>query len=230
MVYCFICGEKTTMEYPGICRYCVENLKEMNKEYVLCDLCGTFYHVHFSSCPQCFCNKQPRSYKKAISCFPYIIEAKKLVLGLKFNNARYLAPAMAKLITEHRDIAENGKYSCLIPVPLSKLHLREREFNQSEVLAQEISYLTDLPLYPKVLVKIKETKAQMDLDKNQRKKNLLSAFALTSGKEILGKNVILIDDIITTGSTVNQCAKVLKRGGAASVKVITFCGWADKKE
>jgi ComF family protein len=108
----------------------------------------------------------------------------------------------------------------LVPIPLHPSRLRWRGFNQSEVLAGKISELLNIPC-TSVLVRCKLTKTQKDLNKADRQKNLKDAFKLTPNADMKNKNIILIDDVTTTGSTLNQAAKILKQHGAAQVICLT---------
>ncbi len=191
---------------------------------MLCDFCGNFYHRHFNSCPQCFAGKTPRGYRRAVACFPYEGSAKELALHLKFHNGRYLAEPMARLILDQGDISENGLYTVLVPVPLSRERYKERGYNQAAELARELSYFTGLELVADALVKVKDTPSQATLSGAQRRGNLAGAFTVKNKAALSGKYIILVDDIITTGSTVHQCAKELKKAGAKGVKALAFCG------
>ncbi len=224
MVYCTLCGDKTDLDYPGLCSRCLEDLKKLRDDYDLCDLCGNFYPRSFYSCPQCFAAKSPKAYRRATAVFPYEDKAKKLVLDLKFHNGGYLAEPMAKLILTYEDISEGGLYTHLIPVPMSPERFKERQYNQSELLCKEISYLTGLPYLRKTLVKVRDTPSQATLPAEARKSNLKDSFKVEDPQAVAGKYVILVDDVITTGSTAQECAKTLKAAGAAGIKVLAFCG------
>jgi ComF family protein len=109
----------------------------------------------------------------------------------------------------------------IIPVPLHPRRLRARRFNQSALLAQELSRLTGLAYEPLILKRTRNTVSQVGLTRDQRRQNLQGAFSIPpeAANRIHGRNVMLVDDVITTGTTVNACARVLKRAGAARVDV-----------
>lgn len=230
MVYCSICHEKTDLEYRGLCRYCLKELAELREKYTYCDFCGNFYQKSFDSCPTCFASKTPRAYRKVQACYPYEGEAKALVWDLKFHNCRYLAEPMAKLMAQAGDITENGKYDLIIPVPLSPGRRKEREYNQTELLCKELSHILGVETDFATLIKVKDTPSQASLHPAKRRSNLRDAFGLADTDSLKGRQVILVDDVITTGSTVDQCARVLKRGGASAVKVLAFCGSGRKRD
>jgi ComF family protein len=110
----------------------------------------------------------------------------------------------------------------LIPVPLHRFRLFTRRFNQAAMLTQELARLRRIAWDPGLLVRVKRTPQQVGLTRDQRQRNMAAAFAVAAGgyKRIDGRNVILIDDVITTGATVEACARVLKAQGAARVDVL----------
>lgn len=113
----------------------------------------------------------------------------------------------------------------LVPIPLSPAKLKKRGFNQSELIAQKIFSLGGKDIFAMgsdVLIKTKETESQMSVkQKEKRLRNLAGAFAVNKGADLRGKNIIIIDDIITTGATINEAAKVLKEAGAREVLAFT---------
>ncbi len=154
---------------------------------------------------------------------------RKLIHQFKYSYIKSLAKPSAEIIAEHliksgKNTEEIWQNSVLIPVPLDKNKLKTRGYNQSEELAKELSKILKIPVISDILIKIKETKPQMELSKEEREKNLLDAFA-TNNKDIVGsdpamlsgKKVFLVDDVYTTGSTMEECAKVLRKAGAKQV-------------
>jgi ComF family protein len=110
----------------------------------------------------------------------------------------------------------------LIPVPLHPRRLRERGFNQALLLAKELSCRTGIPYFKAILKKKKPTLPQVNLSGVEREKGLRGAFHVVEKKKLLGKSVLLVDDVYTTGATVNECSKVLIAGGAGKVDVLTL--------
>jgi ComF family protein len=107
-------------------------------------------------------------------------------------------------------------------VPLHKSRHRERGFNQSEIVAQEISKLTGLYVLKNALKRKKNTKDQTNLSPQQREENVKGAFVVTQPDMINGKNIILVDDVITTGATLSECARMLKQAGAEKILGMTI--------
>jgi competence protein ComFC len=147
--------------------------------------------------------------KKAVHLFKYPPFVKKLSKPLAFL-----------IITQFNLINNKSAFSDFIlsPLPLSKKRRFFRGFNQAEELAKEIAKRLNLPLL-NLLVKTKETQSQIKLSKEKRRENVLNAFEITKGREkfIKGKKVILVDDVFTTGATLNEAAKILKEKGAKEV-------------
>ncbi len=108
----------------------------------------------------------------------------------------------------------------LVAVPLHSARFREREFNQAEVLARLLSKRSGMPVLP-CLRRIRYTSTQTRLDRHERMENLRGAFRVRQTSRVLNRHLILVDDVFTTGSTVDECARVLRQAGAASVRVVT---------
>lgn len=167
---------------------------------------------------------------------------KKLITSLKYKPyTKTLAEPLAYLIiayfalSENRAIFRDVENSLLVPVPLSRSKQKERGFNQAELLAEELSRFFKIPLLNNNLVKIKKTQSQTELKKEERAKNIQGAFAVKPfparprpGREgqkehltVQGKKIFLVDDVFTTGATMEECARVLKQAGAREVWGIT---------
>ncbi len=110
----------------------------------------------------------------------------------------------------------------VLPVPLYPRRLRQREFNQSLLLAAWVSRRLERPLLPDALRRIRWTEPQITLDREQRRKNVRGAFAVRHPNLVAGQRVILVDDVYTTGATVNECARVLGGAGTEAVYVVTL--------
>lgn len=130
---------------------------------------------------------------------------------MKFNDSPWLAKAIA---TEISSLLANIEYDTITFVPMTKSDERFRGFNQGKLLAQNIGQAEQL------LVKIKKTRPQHKLNAEQRMTNMVGAFELTG--EVSGKNILIVDDVCTTGATLNECAKTLLTGGAKSVVCAVF--------
>jgi len=139
---------------------------------------------------------------------------------LSFKNFNNLACAklLARLILHTID---DLVIDCVLPVPLHLYRLIQRGYNQSEMLAKYVGKYANLPLYKNVLVRNRFTKSQSNFNARGRVGNIKGAFSVKDVECIKGKNILLIDDVYTTGATVEECAKILKRAGAKKVYVAT---------
>ncbi|MGZ3512977.1 MAG: ComF family protein [Thermodesulfobacteriota bacterium] len=141
----------------------------------------------------------------------------------KYEGKTYLTPFFAQWMAEGLSrYWESDSFDLLIPVPLHPQRLRERGFNQALLLVKEISFRTGIPYGKTVLQKKRPTIPQVTLSGMERERGLRGAFHVTGGEGLLGKSVLLVDDVYTTGATVNECSKVLRRGGAKRVDVLTL--------
>jgi ComF family protein len=117
---------------------------------------------------------------------------------------------------------ESRDYSLIIPVPLHIKKLRKRGFNQSIILADPLGKKWQIPVNFSLLKRSKFTLSQTGLDKKERERNIKGAFEVRDKEKIAGRNIILIDDVYTTGATLNECAKTLTKAGAKKVAVLTL--------
>lgn len=150
---------------------------------------------------------------------------KKIITQLKYEPfQKTLAAPLAGIIADHFKLAEEKPKTdaMIIAIPLAKKRLRWRGFNQAQAIAAKLSRLWQLPTDNSILIRMRETKNQAELSKSQRQENIKGAFACSDPAAIKKKIVYLIDDVFTTGATMNECAKVLKHCGAAEVIGIAF--------
>jgi ComF family protein len=141
----------------------------------------------------------------------------------KYEGKTHLTPFFSEWMAEGLNrYWELTSLDLLIPVPLHPQRLRERGFNQALLLTKELSHRTGIPYLKAILKKKKPTLPQVNLGGVEREKGLRGAFHVTEKEELLGKSVLLVDDVYTTGATVNECSKVLVKGGAERVDILTL--------
>lgn len=153
----------------------------------------------------------------------YTEPARNALVSFKFNGAIYKKEFLAHFMT----VPEHWQADCIVPVPLGEKRLKERGYNQSAVLANEVAAKCGLPVRENILERVRETKKQSLMTHDERLKNLRGAFAASD--EVKGLSVILIDDIKTTGATLFECAYELKKHGALRVYALTACSAAEGK-
>ncbi|HIY62953.1 MAG TPA: ComF family protein [Candidatus Mediterraneibacter stercoripullorum] len=144
------------------------------------------------------------------------------VYRFKYNNRRSYAGVFAgELAVHYAGQLKRWNVDEMIPVPLHSSRKRKRGYNQAELIGKELSSLTGIPCRTDVLFRVKKTKPQKDLDDRERRKNLTGAFAVSRSWKAR-KNILLIDDIYTTGSTLEKAAKMLKMAGAENIYFLTI--------
>jgi ComF family protein len=145
-----------------------------------------------------------------------------MIHRFKYGGKTYLRRPLAILIAE-KIFSEttDSTPDIIIPVPLHSKRLRQRGFNQAILIGELVSKKLQIPLARHLLKRIRWTEPQVTLSADKREANVRGAFSITPGADIKGKRVMLLDDVMTTGSTVSECSKVLKRAGAAGVVVVT---------
>jgi competence protein ComFC len=146
---------------------------------------------------------------------------KKIIHRFKYDPyIKELSQPLASLIITHLSLIQKnfpGGNFLLVPVPLSKKKLKRRGFNQSEEIAKELSKNLGIPVSSDALIKEKETSPQMELSKEERAENIKGVFDVNNQEKIRGKKILLVDDVYTTGATMEECARVLKQSGAKEV-------------
>ncbi|MBI3752936.1 MAG: ComF family protein [Deltaproteobacteria bacterium] len=137
----------------------------------------------------------------------------------KYSGKTSLAKPLGKLMA---DGFSNKGCDLVVPVPLHKTRLKERGFNQSLFLARELAAIHNLPVDYIHLKRIRATDPQINLKEKERVKNVRGAFAAADGKVFIDKHILLIDDVYTTGATIRECGRILKRAGAKGIDVLTL--------
>jgi competence protein ComFC len=161
------------------------------------------------------------SFDDVLACCIYGFYPRRIIHGLKLNGQTYVAKGLGKLMAE-RAMLSPDKYDMLIPVPSTKKKDKKRGFNQAQLLAKYAARELGLPLEEKILYKRRETASMRTSTGTERRFLLQNVFDTENTYRILGKNILLVDDVITTGSTADECARVLKAAGCAKVSILCF--------
>lgn len=202
--------------YPPNCVICGKN----SEEY-LCKKCEKIIEQYAINKIDKYLNKYFNSHAYI---FKYEGKIRSLIIDYKFNDKAYLCELFVKFLIKNKKICRFFEtYDIIIPVPIHKKRKAQRGYNQSELIARRIAVkFNDLRLEEKKLEKQKSTIEQSKLTKKQRIENAKNVYKINNKEKINNKNIILIDDIYTTGSTANECAKVLKENGAKNIIIITI--------
>lgn len=221
--FCHICS--ALLERPGerlVCEECWKRLLPEPSAHCLC--CGRFYPGSVAShvCPACV--EAPPFFIRHRSACRYRGVAKELILLFKYQKLRVLGKDLARfLYSSLKD--EEGLWweaEALVPVPLHPHRYKQRGFNQAEYLAQELSGLSGIPLNKNRLVKWRDALPQTSLSGESRRDNLIGAFAVKGRGTFSDKIVVLVDDVFTTGSTIQECSRTLLESGAREVRAVTL--------
>jgi ComF family protein len=171
------------------------------------------------------CAERPPSYTKAWTLYPYLPPLQDAICQFKYRGKIALASCLAELMINR--LSSLPAIDLLMPVPLHPARLRVREFNQSLLLADRIGAHVKRPVSCTNLIRSAPSPPQTTLSRKGRLKNLRGAFRLQEPHLVQGKRILLIDDVFTTGATVNECAKTLRKGGSGDVFVLTLARSVD---
>ncbi len=163
-------------------------------------------------------------FNSLVFSFKYNDVIRKLILDFKFENKKYLYSFFAYELSnaiKRFCIQNHIKFDYIIAVPISFKRYLERGYNQSYLIAQRVSTILGVPVLKYHLIKYKNNKRQSELSHSERRINAQGVYKIRHGNDIKRKNIILIDDIYTTGATVNECSKALKASGADYILVAT---------
>jgi ComF family protein len=221
---CPICKEPVGQDAKGICENCWSNLAVLPHSF--CPYCKSFFEDE-DSVMKHRCLVLSRFEERRImavrSLGTFDDYYKTLIHRLKYNQRIPLGRSLAKRLGEKTSSDSNfSKCDLMIPVPLHRARQRERGFNQSEILAEGVSKLINVAVAKNVLKRKRNTKDQTHLNVQERKENVEGAFEVTHPGRVMGKRIILVDDVITTGATLNECAKTLLQAGAERVYAVTL--------
>ncbi len=208
---------------PFVCQACWKTLIPIAGP--CCPHCGVPYEspvaLQQSPTHECgTCRTKPPAFTRTWSLFPYQSPLREAIILFKYRGKRSLTrhfiqamiPALPTLPT----------IDVLMPVPLHPQRLREREYNQSLLLAQGLSQHLQIPLLLSCLLRIRPTAPQTSLSKKERLTNLHRAFAVNDVSGIKGQRILLIDDVFTTGTTLHECAKTLRKAGSGPIYGLTL--------
>lgn len=230
-----ILGELISFVFPERCLIC----KTITLDFGLCPNCWN--KISFISNPSCaicsypfenetsedlicgYCLQKKPSFDKAFAVMKYDENSKILIHKFKFNDQLHLTKIFSKWIIN--SISDNkNNIDIIMPVPIHKFKLFFRKYNQSALLSNEIGAKLKINTLQRALIKTKYTKPQTSLSKKNRLSNIKNTIKINEKykKEIQNKNILIIDDVYTTGATLNECAKLLKKSGCNKVYIATI--------
>ena len=210
---CLLCGAPST-EGMDICCHCLDDLPHNHNRCQICSLPLSTNHAQ-PICGKCL-KRAPR-FDHCYAPFSYAYPLSGLISDFKFSGKFYSGRLLAKLLTDFLERDEIELPELIIPVPLHPTRLRERGFNQALELAKPIGRHFNIPIDIQSCSRIKATATQSTLDKKIRSKNMRGAFKIAQGFSC--KHLAIVDDVVTTGNTVNELAKIIKASGVQRVDV-----------
>lgn len=221
---CIYCEGERRTGGVFLCNLCRKDVALISRPY--CNRCGRpldtsyeFSHEAFECAP---CRKDASYFDQARSLGIYEAALKQLIHHFKYNKQpavmREIAPLLQAYFREPNEF--HGEF-WVVTVPLHVRKLRNRGFDQSYLIAREIAEIINMPLRADILARVKETEPQASKHKNDRLKNVRDAFIVNRPEEVRGRDLLLVDDVFTTGATLNEAARVLKKAKAGRVLAFT---------
>lgn len=220
--------------FPSHCAHCCVKIGEGSDfcedcqsgvEYIKqprCEACSQPFDGISTAftCPNC--QGEPFHFECAVAVVRSRGVVRELIHRVKYGRELWLTRVLAKMLVAGLDDNRLADFEIdvLVPVPLHNKRLREREFNQAEILARHLSKTSGIPMH-EMLERRRYTTTQTALDRKSRRQNLRNAFVMRKNTNVTDRNVLLVDDVLTTGSTLDACAAILLENGACSVRALT---------
>ncbi len=215
---CKVCEMDIGIEsIPYLCKGCWDSLDIVTPPW--CEICGK--HDVDGVCTMCATN--PPRYGKLRTVAFYDAILQKIIHLYKFEKRRTLAKHLSYIMVKHRPKdCDFNEYDYILPIPLHKNRLRERGFNQSALIAQGISNEVGIDICTNALVRNKNTSPQSSLTRDARQTNIVGAFGIKNRNLIKGKRILILDDVFTTGATVNEAVNMLWNEDPVEIDVLTL--------
>ena len=207
--HCALCS---TAE-ATLCRHCAELIATRARRCNCCGIRLPDQEAH-SHCGACVSN--PPAFQESLIATDYAPPMDRLVQDLKFRACLPLAAAFAQLLID-KALPLLQSFDLILPVPLSRERLARRGFNQALEIARPVGRALKVPLESRLCVRVRDTQPQTELPLSERRVNMRGAFAVNHRAAVAGKQIIVIDDVMTTGHTLNEVAACLRRHGASRI-------------
>jgi competence protein ComFC len=212
---CLACNNRIDSSFQILCDNCRDMLVTITENY--CEKCGG--PLQDGKCETC--STTEFYFDLARSAFVYQTPVRELIHHLKYDSLRSPAAFLARAMTGITPNNDPGRYyDYIMAVPLHHVRRRERGYNQSWIIAKKISAELGIP-HKKLVYRKNNTRSQTNLSREARLHNLREAFVLYKGAAVAGKRIILVDDVFTTGTTVNEISRLLRDNGAKEIIVMT---------
>ncbi|MBN1868035.1 ComF family protein [Candidatus Sumerlaeota bacterium] len=219
---CSVCGERVEGRAGLLCDECLESFEPIGR--MVCPTCGSRATTRVKNrCREC--PPRPVWFESARAAFLYTGFLPETFYMFKYSRHPELGEPLARLMfMTLRDVFNDAfpRPDFLVPVPLHFLRRFQRGFNQSQLLAEEFGRLAGIECRVDLMERVRYTPRQALQPPERRARNVLGAFAVCDPASVRGRRVAVVDDILTSGSTVNECARVLREAGAASVQILAM--------
>ncbi len=232
-IYCICCENMIDDTRPySLCDACVRNLHWANEK--TCNKCGKVLGENYRRTICNDCIETEHFFVQGFTCAEYGMYEKLIIRDYKYHSKPYFGDKLAEIMYD-RLAVENLSIDLIIPIPMHKKKERKRGYNQAALLAKGISKRFDVPFDQKLIIRSRVTKPMNKMNPQERRENVKDAFTLTSekgkigkDKTIEGKTILLVDDIFTTGSTLDECSKLLLDNGAWRIYTICFAAGGNR--
>jgi len=228
-VECIACGHSLSADpVPFFCTACWQTIRPF--QHPVCARCDQPFvspaATSYTPNHQCqHCQERPPDFQRAWTLFPYLPPLREAICSFKYRGKHTLARPLARLMISA--LPSGIDVDVIIPVPLHPTRLRAREFNQSLLLADQLSRHLARPVSATNLVRVAATDPQTTLTRQARLRNLQKAFEIRRPQDLAEKRILLVDDVFTTGTTLNECAKTLRKAGTGPVFALTLARTVD---
>ncbi|MDO4301162.1 MAG: ComF family protein [Clostridia bacterium] len=218
--------------YPNHCISCGEVLNA-GKDKWLCNNCRCDFEItEHKRCKTCgriiyhdgkcrICNSERIYFDKGYSVLVYKDSVRNGIMNFKYKGLYRYGKYFGNIMVNYAVQNINMSFDYVTAVPLHSKRFKDRGYNQSKILAKAVAESMNIK-YMDLLIRNKNTKAQNSLNRKERKENIRDAFSLRKGMSVENKNILIIDDIYTTGATINECSRVLKKNKAAVVEFFSL--------
>ena len=220
---CAVCGEPfNAKKEAAICHHCISQIRYI--ESPMCSKCGKPFYAEVLKdhyCGECLTKKRYFNKARAMGYYDGVI--RNAIRIFKYKLKHNLAVPLTRLMVDRmQSFFEGSSYDLIIPVPLHSKRLRQRGFNQALSIARLLSRGYGIPLDRYTLTRRRVTEPQVGLSERNRVKNISGAFSILEKNKVVDKDILLVDDVYTSGNTVDECSKVLIKAGAHKVDVLTL--------
>lgn len=225
-IKCFVCDSELDFDSRYcICNQCLKDLPFITGK--VCEKCGEPLATLANYCLKCK-NHVDRNFDKARAVFLYDKEIRRAIIKLKYYGNKYLAKHLSMFLYDAY-ITSEFSANVIVPVPMTESSFKKRGYNQTELLCYAFKKHGENVMFDCVQ-KYRETENQVNLGYADRRQNIEDSFLIKDKMAIKNKDVLIVDDIFTTGATAGEVAKVLKKAGANKIFVLTLCHELPKSE